>query len=165
MTHSNLPDPEKRKCERYDKSLKVCYEFPYRFPHRSTAKIKYQLKGQNKPKQFAGVSKNISATGLCLTSHYKLEKGQLLRLAITPPKGDKPIHMEGEVRWCARTGINAKKKNLFSSGILLQTVEGRSVEKSLPFRQDAQCHLEQRPWFDLLDFPQASAGTIGTLRL
>ena len=120
---------EKRKCARYAKDLKLCYDFPYRYsPAATVAKVKYQIEGQEQSKKIAGVSRNICATGLCLTSHQKLKKGQRLGLEISLPAGRRSVRMDGEVRWCQRTGQNVRKRDLFSAGIRLHSVKGKPVD-------------------------------------
>ena len=128
----NPQNSEKRQCERYDKEVKLCYDFPYGFPYDAAAKLKIQVENQSQqPKRYAGVSKNVCATGLCLTSHHLLEKGQHLHLEIFLPQGHQPIQMDGEVCWCDRSSLSTAKRELFMAGVKLQSVEGQSVAESV----------------------------------
>lgn len=117
---------EQRQCARYDKKLKVDFDFSY----DAATKLKYRVQEDVHVKRYAGMSRNIGASGLCLTSHHKLEKGQHLHLEVFLPKGRQPIHMDGEVRWCDKS-LNKRKKDLFEVGIKLKAVEGKSVDETV----------------------------------
>jgi len=124
---------EKRQAERYDK------EFELTFDYAAATELKYQVEeGRNRLKEYEGVSKNISANGLCLTSSHKLAIGQHLHLEIFLSKGVQPIHMDGLVCWCDPS-LTGKKKLMFNAGIKLQSVEGKSVDETI--HMDEKYHV------------------------
>lgn len=122
---------EQRKFERYDKNLQVYFNFPYGFPYDAATELKYQVDNEDPDKKHTGVSKNICATGLCLTSDHSLEKGQHVRLEVYLPQLHRPIRMDGEVCWCDRSSLSDAHHILFDTGIKLQTVEGESVDQTV----------------------------------
>lgn len=116
---------EKRQTERYAKKMEL------NFSYDAAAKLVYRVESSNPTFQkFAGVSKNICANGLCLTTHHPLKKGQRLHLEVYLPKDRHPIHMDGEVRWCDPVA-GKKNKDLFDAGIKLESVEGESVDDTV----------------------------------
>jgi hypothetical protein len=127
-------DNETRRHERYDTEIKIHFYVPYDL----TTKINFQYK---KPpadpkldKKFAGLTKNISAGGLCFISDYRLERGDYLLIDLYLPSEAKPIVMEGEVKWskAKEDGIN------FYTGVQISKVSGKPVEESIYFDQDHQ---------------------------
>ena len=122
---------DKRQSPRYEKHLQVSFGFPYGFPYDATTKLKYEVEEKAQEGKFEGVSKNVCATGLCLTSSRRLEKGQHLHLEVYLPQGQQPIHMDGEVRWCDRSSLSDAVPTLFDAGIQIQTVEGQSVDETV----------------------------------
>jgi hypothetical protein len=120
---------EQRHAERYDKNLDLSFDFQY----RATTELQYEI--AENPKKYHAVSKNICATGLCLTSHQELKKGQHLHLEVYLPKGNQPIHMDGEVCWCSLSSSRGAK-NLFDAGIKVEKVEGESVEPTVHLDQE-----------------------------
>jgi hypothetical protein len=118
---------EQRQAERYDKSLDVTIDFHY----RATTEMQYQIRDEDPHSaKYPAVSKNICATGLCLTSHQQLKKGQHLHLEVFLPSGRAPIHMDGEVCWCSLSSSKGAK-NLFDAGVRVEKVEGQSVEPTV----------------------------------
>ena len=122
---------DKRQSDRYEKHLEVQFKFPYGFPYDAATKLEYQVESEGSDSKYVGVSKNVCATGLCLTSQHQLEKGQHLRLEVFLPQSREPIHMDGEVCWCDRSPLSDAKQVLFDAGVRLQTVEGESVDDSV----------------------------------
>ena len=132
MTSQDPQGADKRQAPRYDKNLQVNFDFPYGFPYDAATKLKYEVaeEGQHVTKH-TGVSKNICATGLCLTSQHALIKGQHLHLEVYLPQSPEPIHMDGEVCWCDRSSLSDAQQVLFDAGIKLVTVEGQNVDVHL----------------------------------
>lgn len=123
---------DKRQAPRYDKNLQVGFAFPYGFPYEAKTDLKYEVEDQaHHVRKYIGVSKNICATGLCLTSDHKLEKGQPVHLEIYLPQGHEPIRMDGKVCWCDRSSLSDGQHTLFDAGIKIKTVEGDSVDESV----------------------------------
>ena len=123
MMSENSPRPDKRQAPRYDKELQLKFDFSY----NATTELKYEVE-EDRRQKYTAVSKNIGATGLCLTSPHPLKKGQHLHLEVYLPKGREPIHMDGEVCWCSSSG-NAQA--MFDAGIKLATVEGEAVDATV----------------------------------
>ena len=121
---------EKRQFERFDKQIKINFEFFY----DATTKVKYQVVDQdNSVEKYEGISKNICATGLCFTSDQKLKEGQTLHLEVYLPRAQSPIHMDGQVRWCDLSQSNKEKFPRFDTGVRLMSVEGQPVDNSVHF--------------------------------
>jgi hypothetical protein len=127
-------DNEARRFDRYDTEVKIHFYVPYDL----TTKVNFQYKKpQADPslnKHFTGVTRNISAGGLCFISDYRLERGDSLLIDLFLPNEPKPIAMEGEVKWskAKEDGIN------FYTGVQLVKVSGKPVEESIYFDQDHQ---------------------------
>ncbi len=115
---------EKRQADRYIKVLDLNF---FDFPYDAETKLSYKVEEEDGEK-YAGKSKNIGASGLCLTSDHKLKKGQHLHLEIFLPQSRQPIHMDGEVCWCSPS---VDLKAMFDAGIKLKAVEGESVQESV----------------------------------
>ena len=121
---------EKRQFARYNKKTKINFGFAY----DAATKVKYQVVDKDNPiKKFAGISKNICATGLCFTSDHRLKKGQNLHLEVYLPKAPDPIHMDGQVRWSDRSSLNKKRFDRFDTGVQLLSVDGKPVDNSVYF--------------------------------
>src|SRR3989338_5584918 len=124
--NSDPQNSEKRQAPRYDKNLQICFNFPYGFPYDAQTELKYEIEDKDHHlEKYTGVSKNVCATGLCLTSGHRLEKGQHVLLEVYLPHGDQPIHMDGEVCWCDRSSLSDVRHTLFDAGIKVKTVEGK----------------------------------------
>ena len=118
---------DNRQSERYDKELQVNFDFLY----DAAAAMTYVVENaEHRLEKYVAISKNICASGLCLTSPHKLERGQTLRLEVYLPKSRQPIHMEGEVRWC-RSAEKEEDQHMFDAGIRLKAVEGQSVDPTV----------------------------------
>ena len=123
---------EKRQATRYDKNLQVSFNFPYGFPYDAKAELEYQVEDKSHHlTKYMGVSKNVCATGLCLTSDHKLEEGQQVHLDVFLPHSHQPIRMDGEVCWCDRSSLSNPEHPLFDAGIKLRTVEGQPVDETV----------------------------------
>ena len=124
----NQEQSDNRQAPRYEKDLTVKFDFLY---NAATA-LKYQIEEEAR-QTYTGVSKNISASGLCLSSPHELKRGQHLRLEVYLSNGRDPIRMDGEVRWCGRSSHDSQ--SMFDAGIRLMNVEGEPV--------DATVHLDE----------------------
>jgi hypothetical protein len=131
------PNSEHRHSPRYDKHVRLAFDYLY----NATTQLSYEVEKESS--KHAGVSKNIGATGLCLTSPNQLKIGQRLRLEVFLPNSSRSIHMDGLVRWCSCSG---KNRELFDAGIKLEKVEGEPV--------DATVHLDEENhvlWSNVLE--------------
>jgi hypothetical protein len=125
---------EGRRHDRYDTEAKIHFIVPYDL----TTKVNFQHKKPQADaalnKRFSGITRNISAGGICFISDYKPERGDYLLIDLYLPSEPKPIVMEGEVKWSKATddGLN------FNTGVQLAKVSGKPVEESIYFDQDHQ---------------------------
>ena len=127
-------DNEIRRHERYDTEAKIHFFVPYDL----TTKVNFQYKKTQQDaslnKRFSGVTKNISAGGLCFISDHKLNRGDYLLIDLYLPNATKPIAMEGEVKWS-----KAKEDGLnFYTGIQVMKVHDKPVEEGIYYDQDHQ---------------------------
>jgi len=129
------PIKEKRKSDRFETDVKVYFYYPYDFD----TKVDYQVrdKGQRllSPK-YSGISKNVSAEGLCFHSARQLRGGDHLLIELHLPGDASIIALEGTVCWCQGGETEAG----FDTGVRLLTVNGQSVPETIHF--DAQYRLE-----------------------
>lgn len=54
--------------------------------------------------------------------------GDKLMMEVFVPSSEKPVHMEGEVRWCTPTGTGSR---VFDTGVKISMVENTPVEKTI----------------------------------
>jgi hypothetical protein len=125
---------EGRRHDRYDTEAKIHFIVPYDL----TTKVNFQYKKpQPDPalnKRFEGVTKNISAGGICFVSQFKPQRGDGLLIDLFLPNAEKPIPMEGEVKWSKATDDGLS----FYTGVQLVKVSGKPVEESIYFDEDHQ---------------------------
>jgi hypothetical protein len=130
---------EKRNHERYDTELKIYFDFAYDLE----TKIKFQLLDKRKKKvlskKYSALSRNVSAEGLCFVAGKKLEKMAYLNLEVYLPSATEPVQMSGEVRWSRASTDGGKKEYPYQTGILLKTVENKSVPETIHY--DRQYHV------------------------
>ena len=131
---------EKRKYERYDTEVKIHFYVPYNLQTKINFEVKDPPLKESAKKKYEGVSKNISAGGLCFTSDQKLEQGNVLFLEIYLPQTKVPITMEGQVRWCAPSvpKSSGHHHQMYDTGIQASMVNGKPVEGSIYFDQAHQ---------------------------
>ena len=137
---------ERRKHKRYNTAGKVSFNVIFDF----VTKINYQIidLGQEKllSQKYAGLSKDISAEGLCFISPQKLEKGDILRLEVYVPEQSKPVTMDGEVRWSGKISSRGlgflkgreKGRGAYATGVKLLTIEKKPVSDSIYFDEKKQ---------------------------
>jgi hypothetical protein len=127
-------DSELRRFERYDTEVKIHFYVPYELTTKVNLQYKNPPPDPSVKKQFKGLTKNISAGGLCFLSDYRLEQGDGLYIDLFLPNEPKPISMEGEVKWS-----KPKEDGLsFYTGVQLTKVSAKPVEESIYFDQDHQ---------------------------
>ena len=90
---------ENRKYSRYDTEVKIYFHVAYDIKTKVRFRLIDKAHHPASP-QYAAISKNVSAEGICFTSQKKLQKGDLLFLEVFIPDGRDAIPMHGEVRWC-----------------------------------------------------------------
>jgi len=137
---------EKRRHERYSTSETVSFKIVFDFK----TKVSYRVadRGQEKilSKKYSGVSKDISAEGLCFVSSQELQKGDFLYIEIFVPGKKSPVLLDGEVRWSRPIVLKGEDNKTFSTGVKLLTINNKSVEKSVYFNA-----TKQLAWSDVLD--------------
>jgi len=129
-----MPKENERRHDRYDTEVKIHFYVPYDL----ATKVNFQhKKPQADPalnKRLSGLTKNISAGGICFVSDYRLERGDVLLIDLFLPNEAKAIAMEGEVKWS-----KAKENGIsFYTGVQITKVGGKPVEESIYFDQDHQ---------------------------
>ena len=138
--------PEKRKFERYDTELRIYFDRGFEVE----TKVKYQLLDKQKEKpisrKYAALSKNVSAQGLSFVSSQQLKPGDLLQIEVFLPTATQPVRMEGEVRWSNSVKSPKTQGPLFQTGVLLKTVNGQPVDKTLHFDKEYQVN-----WSNVLE--------------
>ncbi len=127
-------DNESRRHDRYDTEAKIHFYVPYDLRTKVNVKLKTPAGDPTLNKAFTGVTKNVSAGGICFVSEHMLERGIHLLIDLYLPNEQKPIQMEGEVRWS-----KAKENGIsFHTGVQVTKVSGKPVEESIYFDQDHQ---------------------------
>jgi hypothetical protein len=121
-------DNDNRKFERYDTEVKIFFQVTYDVETKVEYEVLDKEKKEPKTEKHPGLSKNVSAEGLCFISDEQLKKGDLLHIEVYLPQRSTPIEMQGEVRW---SQPSEKKKGSFDTGVQVITVNDQSVEKSV----------------------------------
>ena len=123
-----------RRHDRYDTDVKVHFYVPYELKTKVNFQFKKTQPDPSLNKKFTGITKNISAGGICFVSELRLESGDCILIDIYLPGIEKPIFMEGEVRWCK---VNEEGLQ-FYTGVQLVKVYDKPVEESIYFDQEHQ---------------------------
>jgi len=125
-------DIDRRKYPRYDTELKVYFQVKYDV----RTKIKFQIMTNDLEEgalhRYSGLSKNVSAEGICFASKKRLGKGDILYIEVYEPKAKGPIRMEGQVHW-SRKVPGTKEGDLFRTGVRLFSVNGKPIADSIYF--------------------------------
>ena len=142
---------ERRKYKRYNTEVKIYFDFKFDLQ----TKVDFEVidKENKKPlsDKYTAISRNISVEGLCFVSERELKEGDVLQLELYLPGSNKPIPMEGTVRWCfpnkpVEEAKDKGEKVKYFSGILLSVVKGKSVQDSIYYDQEYQVN-----WSDVLE--------------
>lgn len=133
---------EARQHDRYNTDVKVNFYVPYELKTKVNFQFKKTQPDPSLNRRFSGVSRNISAGGICFVSELRLEQGDYILIDIFLPGIPKPISMEGSVRWCK---VNEEGLQ-FYSGVQLLKVNDKPVEESIYFDQEHQVI-----WSNVLD--------------
>lgn len=123
-----------RRHDRYDTEVKVHFYVPYEMKTKINFQFKEPQPDESLNRKFSGLTRNISAGGLCFVSDLRLETGDYLLIDIYLPGIEKPIAMEGEIRWCK---VNEEGLQ-FYTGVQLTKVCDNPVENSIYFDQEHQ---------------------------
>lgn len=122
---------ERRRYQRYNMETRIHFYVDYELVTKIKFRVIGECKGASGAKKFTGITRNISAEGIRLSSPRKLKRGDKLCLEVYIPRARKPISMVGEVRWSRKMFPSAKRGAGFDTGVRLLTVKGRSVAKSI----------------------------------
>ena len=128
------PANDHRKNSRYETEVKVYFHFPYELQ----TKVDYQIKakeqqGGSSP-LYTGISRNVSAEGICFNSSQQLTKNDHLIIELHLPGDNANVMMEGKVRWC----LKSKDGKGFDTGVQLVIVNGKSIAESIYFDETYQ---------------------------
>ena len=137
---------EKRKHPRYATEVKIHFYVPYDLQTKVNFQIMEREPEKNSGEKFVGLSKNISAGGLCFISEKKLQLGDVLALELYLPNAREAIPMQGEVRWCKSSFPGHDLEVQFETGVQLISVRDKAVEKTIYFD-----HTHQVIWSDVLE--------------
>ncbi len=134
---------ERRKSRRYDTEAKIYFHINYDLKTKVTFQLIDKIKKKFLSKKHLAFSKNVSPGGLCFYCDQKLAIGDLLKLEVYVPGVDKPIFMEGEVRWANPNPSQEefiKKLGLgkYEIGVKLLIVDGKSVAESIYYDETYQ---------------------------
>lgn len=125
---------EVRRHDRYDTDVKVHFYVPYDLKTKINFQFKQTQQDASLNRRFSGITKNISAGGICFVSELRLQPGDYILIDIYLPGIEKPISMEGEVRWCK---VNEEGLQ-FYTGVQLTKVYDKPVEDSIYYDQEHQ---------------------------
>src|ERR1041384_7284052 len=125
---------EARRYKRYDTEAKIHFYVPYDLKTKVSFQFKKPQINTSLNKRFTGVTKNISAAGLCFVSERKLMQGDHILMDIYLPGVEKPIPMEGEARW-SKANENGLQ---FFTGVEITKVYDKPVEQTIYFDQEHQ---------------------------
>ena len=142
---------EARRHDRYDTEIKIHFYVPYDLKTKINFQFKKPQPDPSLNKRFPGVTKNISAGGVCFVSEQRLEKSDSILMDLYLPGVQKPIAMEGEVRWS-----RANEEGLqFYTGVQIVKVFNKPVEQTIYFDQEHQVI-----WSNVLDQVLGSFATL-----
>lgn len=125
---------EVRRHDRYDTDVKVHFYVPYDLKTKINFQFKQTQLDETLNRRFSGVTKNISAGGVCFVSELRLQENDYILIDVYLPGIEKPISMEGEVRWCR---VNEEGLQ-FYTGVQLTKVYDKPVEDSIYYDQEHQ---------------------------
>ena len=142
---------EGRRHDRYDTDVKVHFYVPYELKTKVHFQFKKSQPDESLNQRFTGISKNISAGGICFVSSQRLEIGDYILIDMYLPGVAKPIPMEGEVKW---SRVNDEGLQ-FYTGVELIKIYDKPVEQSIYFDQEHQVI-----WSNVLDQVLGSFATL-----
>jgi len=99
------------------------------------AEVKVQVEGQKdeaQDKALSGVARNISVEGVYFTSETKFAPQTKVKLEVSLPSEPKPLHLEGEVRWCKQLQ-SPEGKVIFGIGVKLFTIDRNDESKFVAY--------------------------------
>jgi hypothetical protein len=137
MNRKNDPvkniDRERREYPRYDTEVKIYFHLKYDIQTRVKFKVLVSNHKASDSHKYSGLSKNVSAEGLCFISKKKLEKGDLLFIEVYEPKVKGPVKMEGQVRWSRKLPGKTRAKDAYFTGVRIILVDNKLVSDTIYF--------------------------------
>lgn len=125
---------ERRQHQRYDTEVKISFTCPYDLE----TKLDYQVVNKIKEsKMYHGLTRNVSAAGLCFVSNHQLADGLILKMEVYPPGKDIPVVMTGEVRWCQQFDDD---KAQYTTGVKVIEVDGKKIDDTVYFDETYQIY-------------------------
>lgn len=106
------------------------FEERRKFPRLNLAvDIEYSLLQKETSLKIEGLSKNISSGGICLIVYEKVKIGDSLSLMINLPEGERPIQVQGIVKWIGEFIQSSDNKNSWDVGIEFVGINEADREK------------------------------------
>jgi hypothetical protein len=121
-----------RQYQRFDAERQIAFYFNYDFQTALEFRGKASEEKQA-PVKHSGVSKNISAEGLCFTSNKALRQGEALQLDVFLLDHKNTVRLEGEVRWSRSVSSEREEEPSFETGVKLIAVEGKPVHDTIHY--------------------------------
>lgn len=130
---------ERRKHPRFEAEVSIYFHVNYDVKTRLKYRVVNAEKGRpscpaGRPvsPKYRGVTRNVSAEGLCFVSRQELKKGDYLLLEVYLPGAVEPAVMEGEVCWSQPLkGAKPHARYAMETGVKLAKVNGEAVSKSI----------------------------------
>jgi hypothetical protein len=132
---------ERRKYKRYNTEVKIYFDFSFDLQTKVHYEVIDKKKKKPLPGKYTAISRNISVEGICIVSDRELKKGDDLQMELYLPSSNKPILMQGTVKWCSPSKppeeIKDKNEKLqYLAGVLVSTVNGESVPDSIYYDEE-----------------------------
>jgi len=122
---------DKRKYNRYDTEMRVFFDTGYDLKTKVDFKVVDADKILEEHKKYSGLSRNISAEGMCFASTQQLKKGDKLYLEVYMPNAKNAIFMDGEVKWSEKASQDSESEDIFYTGVVVTVVDGKPVSDSI----------------------------------
>lgn len=121
---------ESREHKRFETEQQISFYFDYEFQTPLEFRGEPVQPEQSESVKHSGISKNVSAEGLCFTSPMRLNQGMPLQMDVYL-LDEKKVHLEGEVRWSRLISSEKDEEPNFETGVKLTVVEGHSIKDTI----------------------------------
>lgn len=122
---------ERRRHTRYDSEVKVVFYTSFNFEAKLDFRFKKPDEKDFSHAKYYGTTKNISAEGLCFMTNMELCKRDSLWMELFLPSQDKPVLIQGRVRWSRVQKPASSGEKQVETGITVLSVNGEEVQKTL----------------------------------
>ena len=126
-----MSDQNKRKHSRYETDIKVLFHVPYDF----RTEVDFALTDNQPAEKYTGISRNLSAYGLCFETNKELRIEDRLWLEFHLPDTKEVIYMQGIVRWCQTSAVVPEMPKTYMVGVEINIVDGVDVEQTIYYDQ------------------------------